>query len=68
MSAPAMPEKHTDEDGHKDGRHSAAQDIMMAIHERSPAKLMEALANFHDMHSAHAASERTAEMEEENLK
>ncbi len=39
-------------DGQVDGRHVAAQDIIAAMHEKSPEKLMHALANFHDLHSA----------------
>lgn len=41
-----------DASGDIDGRHVAAQDIIAAIHEKSANKLMEALANFHDMHAA----------------
>jgi hypothetical protein len=32
-----------------DGRHSAAEDILMAINEKSAQKLMQALANFYDI-------------------
>lgn len=50
--SPMKPEVVKDEDGQVDGRHVAAQDIMSAIHEKSPEKLMNALANFHDLHNA----------------
>lgn len=50
-SAPMKAESVKSEDGQPDGRHTAAQDIMAAIHEKSPEKLMQALANFHDLHS-----------------
>lgn len=40
------------EDGEIDGRHIAAQDMLGAMHEKSPQKLMEALANFIDIHHA----------------
>ena len=46
---PELPSK--DEDGEVDGRHAAATDIISAMHEKSPAKMVEALANFMDMHS-----------------
>lgn len=50
--APMKPEIMKDADGEMDGRHAAAQDMMGAMHEKSPAKLMEAMANFIDIHSA----------------
>lgn len=56
-AAPMKPESVKKEDGSMDGRHSAAEDILMAIHEKSAAKLMEALKNFYDL----------SEMEEEAL-
>ncbi len=49
-SAPMKSEVVKEEDGAMDGRHAAAQDVMMAMHEKSAHKLMEALANFMDMH------------------
>ena len=55
-SAPMREEVSKSEDGEVDGRHAAAQDILAAMNEKSPQKLMEALANFHDLHAA-AASE-----------
>lgn len=49
-SAPMKSEVVKDEAGEIDGRHVAAQDMMMALHEKSPEKLMKAMANFHDLH------------------
>lgn len=49
--APMKPESVKDEHGEVDGRHVAAQDIIAAMHEKSADKLMQALANFHDLHS-----------------
>jgi hypothetical protein len=60
-AAPMKPEMVKGEDGEVDGRHVAAQDIMAAFHEKSPEKLMHALANFHDLHAAHQAKEPEAE-------
>ena len=59
MSSPMKSEIHKDEDGEIDGRHAAAQDAIMAMHEKSPEKLMEALANFMDMHMAKGQTEKT---------
>jgi hypothetical protein len=53
--APMASEASKTEDGEVDGRHAAAQDIIAALHEKSPQKLMEALANFHDLHMAAAS-------------
>lgn len=39
------------EPGVDDGRHAAAQDMIAAMSEKSPQKLMEAMANFYDIHS-----------------
>jgi len=50
--APMKSEVVKHEDGQVDGRHVAAQDIIAALHEKSPEKLMHALANFHDLHSS----------------
>lgn len=52
-AAPLRPEVSMTEEGVKDGRHSAASDILMAINEKSPQMLMDSLAAFHDMHSLH---------------
>ena len=49
--APMKPEMAAkSEGGEIDGRHAAAEDVLMAIHEGSAQKMMEALANFHDLH------------------
>ena len=53
--APMKPEISKTEDGEIDHRHAAAQDIIAAHHEASPEKLMGALANFIDLHSAKAS-------------
>lgn len=44
------PESHVSEEGEVDGRHAAAQDILGAHHSKSPEQLMNALANFIDLH------------------
>lgn len=49
--APMKEEVSKSEDGEIDGRHAAAQDMISAMHEKSPQKLMEAMANFHDLHA-----------------
>lgn len=46
------PEEHMSEGGEIDGRHVAAQDVMMAMDSKSPEKLMKALANYIDLHLA----------------
>jgi len=51
-AAPMVPEVVKHEDGSIDGRHVAAQDMIAAFHEKSPEKLMRAMANFHDLHMA----------------
>jgi hypothetical protein len=38
------------EDGNIDGRHIAAQEILAAVHHKSPIKLVEALSNFMQIH------------------
>lgn len=48
--APMKMESVKDEDGVPDGRHAAAQDMMMAMHEKSPEKMAQAMANFVDIH------------------
>ena len=53
-AAPMQEQVSKDEDGEVDGRHAAAQDILAAMHEKNPQKLMESLANFHDLHMAAA--------------
>lgn len=55
-------------DGDLDPRHMAAEDVMHAIHARSPHHLLEALKNFHDMHMMHRErEEQMAPREEEHL-
>lgn len=49
--AEMKPEIVKTEDGDLDGRHLAAQEMMMALSEKSPEKLMRALGNFQDLHS-----------------
>lgn len=39
----------TDE-GEPDGRHMAAQDMILAMNEKSPEKMAQAMANFMDLH------------------
>lgn len=51
------PEVVKDEDGEMDGRHMAAQDMMSAMNEKSPEKLMQSLANFMDLHLAQPEKE-----------
>lgn len=51
-SSPMESQKVMDEDGEPDGRHAAAEDILSAMSEKNPMKLMEALSNFHDLHQA----------------
>ncbi len=50
--ASMKPEVVKTEDGEMDGRHAAAQDAMAAMHEKSPAKFMEAMKNFIDIHQS----------------
>ncbi len=50
--APMKAEVVKDEDGEIDGKHVAAKDIISALHEKSPDKLMRALVNFCDMYMA----------------
>jgi hypothetical protein len=64
-AAPMSTEVTKNDEGEMDGRHSAAQDMMMAIHEKSPHKLMEAMANFHDLHAAKMAKPESDESEVE---
>ena len=51
-SAPMKMDMIKDEDGMFDGRHAAAQDVIAAMHEKSPMKMVAALANFIDMHKS----------------
>lgn len=63
-SAMMKNEEVRDTDGELDPRHMAAQDIMMALHEKSPHKLSEAMANFYDLHSLHKEGEESNRSEE----
>ena len=63
--APMKPEISKEEDGSMDGRHAAAEDVLMAIHEKSAHKLKEALGNFHALHMAQMAKENTSETEDQ---
>ena len=65
-TAPMKPESVKKEDGSLDGRHSAAEDILMAINEKSAAKLMEAMQNFYDLcEMEEEMAEEEAESKEE---
>lgn len=48
---PMKLEHVADENGMVDGKHVAAQEIMGAMHEQSPLKLMDALSNFMEIHN-----------------
>lgn len=50
MSAPMKNEISMDEPGEMDGRHMAAQDMLAAMHEKSPEKMKQAMSNFIDLH------------------
>ena len=56
-AAPMAPSMVKDEDGKMDPRHAAAEDVISAMKEGHAGKLMEAMANFHDLHMAHKESE-----------
>lgn len=45
-------ENVVDEEMLPDGRHEAMQDFLAAVQEKSPEKMMQALMNFHDIHSS----------------
>ncbi len=49
---PMANEESKTEDGEIDPMHLAAEDIISAHHEKSPQQLMEALANFIELHQA----------------
>lgn len=52
LGAAAMkPEIVKHEDGSIDGLHVASQDLLAAIHEKSPEKLMKALLAWQDIHA-----------------
>lgn len=50
--APMKTEVVKTEDGEIDGRHIASQDVMAAMHEKSPEKLMSAMCHFIDIHNS----------------
>jgi len=50
------PEATKNEDGSMDGRHVASEDMIAAMHERSPHKLMDAMKNFIDIHMSKSDS------------
>lgn len=50
--SPMAPEVSMDEGGEVDPRHAAAQDMIMAMHEKSAEKYSQAMGNFMDMHMA----------------
>ena len=51
--APMVPSEIKSEEGESDPRHEAAKDILSALNEKHPGKLMEAMINFHDLHQMH---------------
>ncbi len=59
--AEMKPEIVKTEDGELDGRHLAAQEIMMALQGKSPESLMKALGNFQELHSSHIATNPVSE-------
>lgn len=63
-AAPMKPEIIKNEDGSMDGRHAAAEDIIMAMKEGSAEKMKQAMMNFHDLHVA-ARDQGTDEPEAE---
>lgn len=50
-AAPMVQEVVKHEDGSIDGLHVASQDLLAAIHEKSPEKLMKALMNWQEIHA-----------------
>lgn len=55
--SPMVPSMMKSEEGESDPRHEAAKDILSAMNEKHPGKLMEAMAAFHDLHSMHQSSD-----------
>lgn len=55
-AAQMKPEIVKHEDGTIDGRHVAMQDFLAGLSEKSPEKMMNAMANFNDLHSAPKSS------------
>lgn len=50
--SPQKPENMMDEERMPDGRHAAMQDFLAGVHEKSPEKMTNAMANFHEIHSS----------------
>lgn len=50
--SPQKPEHVMDEDREPDGRHAAMEDFLAGVHEKSPMKMAQAMANFHDIHAS----------------
>lgn len=50
--SPQKPENVVDDEMMPDGRHAAMQDFLAGVHEKSPEKMMNAMANFHDIHAS----------------
>ena len=63
-SAPMVPSIVKTEEGEIDPRHTAAQDILMSVHEGHPGKLMESLKNFIELHSGQSQSEPSESSEQ----
>jgi len=61
--APIKPEVMKDEGGMIDKCHVAAQDMLAAIHEKSPEALMRAMVNFMDIYEASPHEEARHEEE-----
>lgn len=63
-TAPMVPSAAQTENGMADERHSAAQDIMAAMEEKHPGKLMDAMMKFMDAHNSHKAEDTTPKVTE----
>lgn len=59
--ASMKPSEMKSEEGESDARHEAAKDIMMALNEKHPGKLMEAMGSFMDLHSLHKEPTESAD-------
>lgn len=62
--ASMKPSEVKSEEGEVDPRHEAAKDILAALNEKHPAKLMEAMAAFHDLHKMHSEQKDSSEKPE----
>lgn len=58
--APMKNEEVKTEDGEVDGKHLAAQDMLMAIHSKSADQLRHAMENFMTIHSSNPEAEPKA--------